>query len=198
MTRTVSPAKPRRRRGTALRRSTKRLIVTLNLAEAVVGLVCLLAAYGLAERLVADQEAAGEGHVASRVVHWWGPDFSATLNMSLLIVGAAAGAVGSIIHQSMAFARSTGTEERRYVSWYLLRPLWSALLGAVAVIAVNTGLISIGDEATSSAGVAVLVLTGCLAGLFTDQVLRRLRRMLGADATPTTRRRPRTTKAPRP
>jgi hypothetical protein len=198
MIRTPSPAKPRRRRETALRRSTKRLIVALNVVEALAGLVCLLAAYGLAERLVAAQEAAGEGTVAVRAVHWWGPDFSATLNMSLLIVGAAAGAVGSIIHQSMAFARGTGTEERRYLSWYLLRPLWSALLGAVAVIAVNTGLISIGDETTSSAGVAVLVLTGCLAGLFTDQVLRRLRRMLGADSAPTIRRRPRSTKAPRP
>jgi len=188
--------KPRRRREAALRRSTRRLIVVLNIVEAVVGLLCLLAAYGLAEHLVAAQEAAGEGSVASRTVHWWGPDFSATLNVSLLIVGAAAGAVGSIIHQSMAFARGAGTAERRYVWWYVMRPLWSALLGAVAVIAVNTGLISIGDETTSSAGVAVLVLTGCLAGLFTDQVLRRLRRMLGADPAPpsTTRRRPRVRK----
>jgi hypothetical protein len=59
-----------------------------------------------------------------------------------------------------------------------MRPLWSALLASVSVIAVNTGLISIGDESTSSAGVAVLVLTGALTGLFTDQTLNRLRRIL--------------------
>jgi hypothetical protein len=148
------------------------VIVTINIVEAVVALPCLVAAYGLAEHLVAAQEAAGPQRVASLPV----AQLAVTLNMSLLLVGAAAGAVGSVIQQSMAFARSAGPDHQ--VAWYLMRPLWSALLGSVAVIAVNTGLLSIGDESTSSAAVAVLVLTGCLAGLFTDQVLRRLRRML--------------------
>ena len=127
--------------------------------------------------------------------------FDVTLNMSLLIVGAAAGAVGSVIRQTMDVARSARARDRRPVSWYVLRPLWSALLGAVSVVAVNTGLISIGDETTSSAGVAVLVLTGCLAGLFTDQVIQRLRRLLDAAPrlAPASRprtRRPRRAKAP--
>jgi hypothetical protein len=148
------------------------VIVAINIVEAVVALACLIAAYGLAERLVAAQEAAAPHEVASRsVVH-----LPVTLNMSLLVVGAAAGAVGSVIQQSMAFARGAGPTHQ--VAWYLMRPLWSALLGSVSVIAVNTGLLSIGDETTSSAAVAVLVLTGCLAGLFTDRVLRRLRHML--------------------
>ncbi|NIK58882.1 hypothetical protein [Kribbella shirazensis] len=163
---------PQRRRRSAVRRSHRRAIITINITEAVITLACLIAAYGLAERLVAAQEAAAPHEVASRsVVH-----LPVTLNMSLLIVGSAAGAVGSVIQQSMAFARGAGPAHQ--VAWYLMRPLWSALLGSVSVIAVNTGLLSIGDETTSSAAVAVLVLTGCLAGLFTDQVLRRLRRML--------------------
>jgi hypothetical protein len=148
------------------------VIVAINIVEAVVALPCLVAAYGLAEQLVAAQEAAGPHRVASLQV----AQLAVTLNMSLLIVGAAAGAVGSVIQQSMAFARSTGPDHQ--VAWYLLRPLWSALLGSVSVIAVNTGLLSLGDETTSSAAVAVLVLTGSLAGLFTDQVLRRLRHTL--------------------
>jgi hypothetical protein len=161
---------------------TRRLIGTINFAEAVLSLVGLVAAYGIAERLVSAQEVVVAGDVATRTVHWWGPDFTTTLNMSLLIVGAAAGAVGSVIHQSMVFAQRAGLEtlERGFVWWYLLRPVWSALLGSVVVVAVNTGLISIGDETTSTAGVTVLVMMGALAGLFTDQAMRRLRPMLGA------------------
>ncbi len=169
----------------AVRRKPKQstirwLIVAINIAEALAGLAFLIWAYGLAEHLVAAQETAAPHQVASATVGWWLVNFDVTLNMSLLIVGAAAGAVGSVIRQTMDFARSSRTRVHRSVWWYLLRPLWSALLGSVSVIAVNTGLISIGDETTSSAGVAVLVLTGCLAGLFTDQVLHRLRRMLDA------------------
>ncbi|WP_405071514.1 hypothetical protein OG558_19400 [Kribbella sp. NBC_01510] len=161
---------------------TRRLIGAINFAEAVLALVGLVAAYGIAERLVTAQEIAGPHVIATRTVRWWGPDFTTTLNMSLLIVGAAAGAVGSIIHQSMVFAQRAGLEtlERGFVWWYLLRPAWSALLGSVIVIAVNTGLISIGDETTSTAGMTVLVMMGCLAGLFTDEAMRRLRPLLGA------------------
>lgn len=178
---------------TGVRRKPKQstirwLIVAINIVEALATLAFLIWAYGLAEHLVAAEETAEPHQVASRTVGWWFVTFDVTLNMSLLIVGAAAGAAGSVIRQTMDYARTSRTREHRSVAWYLLRPLWSALLGSVSVIAVNTGLISIGDETTSSAGVAVLVLTGCLAGLFTDQVLARLRRML--DTTP---RRPRST-----
>jgi|1186.fasta_scaffold275966_1 hypothetical protein len=176
MSNPAGPAVPHRRRSARGRRSSRRVIVMINIAEAVVALPFLIAAYGLAEHLVAAQEVVGPHQVASQTIHWGPVQFGVTLNMSLLIVGAAAGAVGSVIQQSMAFARSSRPDHQ--VAWYLMRPLWSALLGSVSVIAVNTGLLSIGDETTSSAAVAVLVLTGCLAGLFTDQVLRRLRRML--------------------
>ncbi|WP_329000446.1 hypothetical protein OHA18_39175 [Kribbella sp. NBC_00709] len=171
---------PRRKRTRTVRRSHRRTVVAVNIAEAVITLPCLVAAYGLAEHLVAAQEAAGAHHVASRSVGWSPVQVAITLNMSLLIVGAAAGAVGSVIRQSMMFARTSAPNHQ--VSWYIMRPLWSALLASVSVIAVNTGLISIGDETTSSAGVAVLVLTGALTGLFTDQALNRLRRLLNRPA----------------
>jgi len=183
VTTTARPAGMRPpRKGAAMKPLTRRVIGTINFAEAVLALVGLVAAYGIAERLVSAQEVVGPGDVVTRTVRWWGPDFTTTLNMSLLIVGAAAGAVGSVIHQSMVFAQRAGLEtlERGFVWWYLLRPVWSALLGSVVVVAVNTGLISIGDETTSTAGVTVLVMMGCLAGLFTDQAMRRLRPMLGA------------------
>jgi hypothetical protein len=178
MDRAVKPATSRPVRDAGRERSIWRQIVAVNIIEAVAALLSLIAAYGLAEQLVADQEAAGSAGLAHRALGWWFLDFAVTLNMSLLIVGAAAGAVGSVIRQSMTLTRRSRRVEDRSIWWYVLRPLWSALLGSVSVIAVNTGLISIGDETTSSAGIAVLVLTGCLAGLFTDQVLRRLRNMV--------------------
>ena len=166
----------------AMTHRTIRLVGVVNAACGTLGLVALVASYGLAERLVIDQESAPASTLALRTLRWWGPDISVTLGMSLMIVGASAGIVGSAIQQSIIFAERAGhgTLERGFVWWYLLRPVWSALLGAVAVVAVNAGLVSIGDQTTSSAGVTVLVTLGCLAGLFTDRVLDRLRELLGA------------------
>ncbi len=159
----------------------RRILGAVNVAEGVLALAALLAAYGLAERLVVAQEAEGKG-LATVAARWWGPDFSLTLSMSLLLVGAASGVVGSVIQQSIVFASRAGQEtlEQGLFWWYVLRPVWSALLGSVVVVAVNTGLISIGDTTTSSAGVTVLVTMGALAGMYTDQALQRLQPVLGA------------------
>jgi len=169
---------------------SRRLVGVVNLGVGITGLVALIAAYGLTEQLVTAQEAARAGTVARQKIVWIGPDVLISLNMSLLIVGAAAGAVGSAIQQSIVFALRAGYEslERGYVWWYVLRPMWSALLGAVVVFAVSAGLVSIGDTTTSTAGVTVLVTAGAMAGLFTDQALQRLQLLLGAThpATPAT------------
>jgi hypothetical protein len=161
------------------------VIGTLCLIEGFVALIVLVGAYGLAERLVSAQEGAEAGDLATRTLHWWGPDYTVTLNMSLLLVGAAAAAAGSVVQQSLVFALRSGQEnlERGYVWWYVLRPSWSALLGAITVVAVNAGTISIGDATTSAAGVSVLVAAGALAGLFTDRVLQMLQASLGATDT---------------
>lgn len=160
----------------------RRVIGTVNVVQGVASLFALIAAYGLAERLVVAQEQARPGALAVHTVHWWGPDFALTLSMSVLLVGAASGLVGSAIQQSIIFAQRAGHEtlEQGFVWWYLLRPVWSALLGAVVVITADAGLIGIGDQTTSAAGVTVLVALGCLAGLFTDKALQRLRPLLGA------------------
>lgn len=162
---------------------TRRLIGAVNVVQAAIAFSWLVAAYGLAEHLVAAQEQAAEGAIATRTIGWPGLHVAVTLNMSLLIVGAAAGAVGSVVHQGVVYAHARHDDlDCDHVSWYVLRPVWSALLGAVMVLSVNTGLISIGDQTTSTAGVAVLVTMGALAGLYTDQALRRLKLLLGMSA----------------
>ena len=173
--------------GTEMSEPTTRLLGAVNAVEGVIALVALVAAYGFTEHLVAEQEAAGPGALVTRTVTWAGPDFAMTLGMSLIVVGAAAGLVGSVIQQSLVFAQRAGlgTLERGFTWWYVLRPIWSALLAAVIVVSVNAGMVSIGDQTTSSAGVTILVTMGCLAGLFTDQTLELLQKRLGATAADT-------------
>jgi hypothetical protein len=162
----------------------RRLVGAVNLVVGTLAFTALVAAYGLAEQLVTAQEVAGAGTLARQRIAWVGPDLLISLNMSLLMVGAAAGAAGSAIQQSIVFALRAGYEslERGYLWWYLLRPMWSALLGAIVVLAANAGLVSIGDTTTSVAGVTVLAIAGALAGLFTDQALQRLQHVLGASS----------------
>ncbi len=159
-----------------------RVIGVANVAAGVIAMAALVATYGLAESLVSSQEAAPDGTIVTRSVDAFGTSFDVSLSMSVLLLGAASGLVGSMIQQSIVFAQRAGlqTLEVGFVWWYLLRPIWSALLGAVSVIAVNTGLISIGDQTTSTAGVTVLATVGCFAGLFTDRALDKMRGLLGA------------------
>lgn len=153
-----------------------------NFLGSIVAFVALLATYGFAEQVMAAQSAAQTGAVVTQKVTWWGPDFPASMGMAVLMVGAAAAAVGSMIQQSKIFAERAGHEslQRGWVWWYVLRPFWSALLGAVAVVALDAGVIKLGDQSTSSTGLTVLVTAGFIAGLFTDQVLQKLRSALGA------------------
>jgi hypothetical protein len=170
--------------------TARRFVGIGNIAAGGIGLAILIAAYGLAEQLVVAQEGVPAGTLATGSLLPWGPGIQVSLNMSLLLLGAAAGLVGSVIQQSIVFALRAGHEslERGYVWWYLLRPVWSTLLGAVIVIAVNAGFVSIGDTTTSAAGVTVLATAGALAGLSTDQALQRVQKLLGATspATPAT------------
>lgn len=162
----------------------RRLAGSANAVAGALALLALVWAYGLTEQMVVAQEAAAEATVAqaSAPLLWWGPSFGVSLATSLIVVGAVAGFLGSIVQQSIVFASraGAGTLERGYLWWYVLRPVWSALLGAVVVITVNAGLVSIGDESTSSQGVTVLVTAAAVAGLFTDQALQRMRSVLGA------------------
>jgi hypothetical protein len=160
----------------------QRLVGAGNAVAGILALTMLVWTYGLAEQMVSAQEAAPAGEVATRTIASWGPSISVTLATSLVLVGAAAGFVGSLVQQSIVFASRAGqqTLERGYVWWYVLRPVWSALLGGVVVLTVNAGLVSIGDDTTSAAGVTVLVTAAAVAGLFTDQAMQRLRSVLGA------------------
>lgn len=177
------PSGPPSRSARAMPTATRRVVGAANAAAGVAALLALVGAYGLSERLVAAQEAAPPGAIATEpLLAQWGLDVEISLDMSLLLLGAVAGLVGSLIQQSQVFSQRAGHEnlEQGFVWWYLLRPVWSALLGAIVVVAISAGLVSIGDTTTSTAGVTVLTTAGALAGLFTDKVLQRFQDLLGA------------------
>lgn len=160
----------------------RRVVGAVNLVLGTSSLAALIALYGLSEQLVVAQERTPGALAVQRVLPQWGPEIQVTLSTSLLLLGAAAGVVGSAIQQSIVFALRAGYGrlEQGFIWWYLLRPVWSALLGCVVVVAVSAGLVSIGDTTTSTAGMTVLAVAGVLGGLFTDRVLQRLQALLGA------------------
>jgi hypothetical protein len=184
-------------RDTLMKAPMRRVVGTTNAVLGVAAVLALVSTYGLAERLVSAQEQA-RGGIASEMVALAGAQLVVSLATSLLLVGAAGGFLGSVIQQSITFANRAGkdTLEGGYVWWYVLRPVWSALLGSVAVLAVNVGVVSIGDETTSVDGVTVLATAAVVAGIFTDQTLKQLGRLtaagdperLGSDAESTPRR----------
>jgi hypothetical protein len=89
-------------------------------------------------------------------------------------------ALGSVSVLAMTFSARTGREtlERGFFWWYLTRPISAAGLGLVFYLAVVSGFLA----AATSAGQPTLIVAatiGGLAGLFTDQVYRKLFSVLG-------------------
>ena len=122
---------------------------------------------------------------ANDAVHWVGPDFTATAATSSLALAAVGGVAGSFVHAGSLFAARVGrrTFEASYFWWYLLRPLESALVAIVFVVAVRSGLLVLGAGNQDNGTVVLAFLSGALAGLFTDRVMQRLRGLLGAGKT---------------
>ena len=122
---------------------------------------------------------------ANDAVHWFGPDFTATAATSSLALAAVGGVAGSFVHAGSLFAARVGrrTFEASYFWWYLLRPLESALVAIVFVVAVRSGLLVLGAGNQDNGTVVLAFLSGALAGLFTDRVMQRLRGLLGAGKT---------------
>lgn len=118
-------------------------------------------------------------------VSWWGPDFHVTATTATLIAMAFAGIAGSVVQSGTVFSlrAGRGTLEHGYEAWYFLRPVVSALLAVLVGLAVTAGLVVVtqdGAAATPGLSLPTMVAVGALAGLFTDQVLQRMQRILGA------------------
>lgn len=124
-------------------------------------------------------------NTAAVPVSWWGPDFHVTATTATLLAMAFAGIAGSVVQAGVVFSlrAGSGTLEHGYEAWYFLRPFVSALLAVLVGLAVTAGLVVVtqdGAAGTPGLSLPTMVAIGALAGLFTDQVLQRMQRILGA------------------
>jgi hypothetical protein len=111
--------------------------------------------------------------------HFLTVTFGLSPEAAVIMIVALMAVAGSLVATIHAFTNRAGQEtlERGYLWWYLLRPLAAALLGVAFYLVVVAGLLSAtGSNLPALAGAAAI---GALAGLFTDQVLNKLRRALG-------------------
>lgn len=112
--------------------------------------------------------------------HFLGAAFTPTGEFSLVLIVMLTALMGSVAVLAMTFSSRAGHEtlERGYVWWYLTRPISAAGLGLLFYMTVTAGFFT----ATTSTDRPALVLAaaiGGLAGLFTDQVLKKMRTVLG-------------------
>lgn len=112
-------------------------------------------------------------------VHFLGVGFTPTAEFSLLLIVLLAAMLGSVAVLTLTFSSRAGhgTLESGYVWWYLTRPITAAALGLLFYVAIMAGFFS----ATTTQGHPALVIAaaiGGLAGLFTDQVLKKMRSIL--------------------
>jgi hypothetical protein len=88
--------------------------------------------------------------------------------------------VGSTVIMTLTFANRAGrgTLENGYLWWYLTRPISAAGLGLCFYATVIAGFVTLTPQ-QDAPSVAIAATVGVLAGLFTDQLLKKLRAILG-------------------
>lgn len=124
---------------------------------------------------------------ASRVVDgkqinasFLGLRFTPTAEFSLILVVLLTAALGSVAVLGKTFSARAGHEtlEQGYLWWYLTRPITAAGLGLAFYMAFVAGFFS-ATTATDRPALVIAATIGGLAGLFTDQVLKKMSNVLG-------------------
>lgn len=116
---------------------------------------------------------------------FFGLDFTASAPATLLIMVVLMAVIGSVTVMTLVFAARAGhgTLEQTYLWWYITRPVSAAGLGVLVYIFIIAGVFDFATiEDGSTPALVVAAAVGALSGLFTDQVLDRVRRVLGLSA----------------
>jgi hypothetical protein len=114
--------------------------------------------------------------------HWLGLEFVPQKTAMLVIVVLTTAVIGSVATMALTFAHRGGYQklEKGWGWWYITRPPTAASIGVLAFALLQAGLFS-GNTAAKS-GLLAAAATGALAGLFTDQLLQKMRAILGLSA----------------
>jgi hypothetical protein len=131
-------------------------------------------AWSLAARLVNSKSA-----VQAR---WFGQAFTPQKTTVLLIIVILTAVIGSAATLGLTFSHRLGydTLEKGWGWWYVTRPFTAAAIGVLAYALVQAGFFGAGS--TSNSDLLGAATIGGLAGLFTDQLLQKMRSVLGLSA----------------
>jgi hypothetical protein len=126
----------------------------------------ILWAYPLAERALS----AGSVEPAPGLL----PGVELTATTATIVVTGLAGVAGAVIRIIQKFAAwmGRGGVERTWVAWYFVTPFAAGLLGSFFGLAVTAGLIALDQQSSAQPRIAVLVVMGALAGLFSENVIQ--------------------------
>jgi len=113
-------------------------------------------------------------------VHFLGIGFSPSATFSLLLIVVLTASAASFAVMSIVFASRAGlrTLEPRWEWWYLTRPLVASVIAIVVYEAIAAGFFD-AVPAVDTTSLVFAASVGGLTGLFTDQILGKLRSMLG-------------------
>lgn len=106
--------------------------------------------------------------------------FTPTPEFSMVLIVLLSAILGSVVVLTLTFADRAGHEtlERGYLWWYLTRPISAAGLGLLFYMAFISGFFNAASAKDSQALILAATIGG-LAGLFTDQVLKKMSKVLG-------------------
>jgi hypothetical protein len=125
---------------------------------------------------------ANESDNGEATASFLGFDFTASAPATLLTMVVLMAVIGSVTVMTLVFAARAGhgTLEQTYVWWYVTRPVSAAGLGVLVYMFVVAGFFDFATiEDGSAPALIVAAALGALSGLFTDQVLDRVRWVLG-------------------
>ncbi len=147
------------------------------IALGAVALAVLPWAWSLATSTISSSAAGKAGTIQA---HFLGLGFTPTTEFSLVIIVILMAIIGSVAVLILTFSSRAGHEtlERGYLWWYLTRPIAAAGVGVLFYMTVIAGYFN-QAAAHGRAALVVAAAIGGLAGLFTDQVLQKMRGVLG-------------------
>jgi hypothetical protein len=113
---------------------------------------------------------------------WLGLAFAPQQTTVLLIIVILTSVIGSAAALGLTFSHRLGYNklEKGWGWWYVTRPFTAAGIGVLAYALVQAGFFGAGS--TSNSDLLAAATIGGLAGLFTDQLLQKMRSALGLSA----------------
>jgi hypothetical protein len=114
--------------------------------------------------------------------YWLGIEFAPQKSSVLLMVVVLTALIGSAATIGLTFAERAGYHklEKGWEWWYITRPLTAASIGVLAFALLQAGFF--GNATSNTSDLLAAAATGGLAGLFTDQLLQKMRTALGLSA----------------